>query len=185
MKQILILLISILSVNSMAQNNQPITDWAGTNRFAIENKNLKPPAKNENRVVFMGNSITESWKIIDSSFFANNSYTNRGISSQTTVHMLARFQQDVIALQPKVVVILAGINDIAQNNGPIAIKDIFYNIVSMAQLAKANKIKVILCSVLPAFDFPWRRGLEPAEKINDQTIFSRIILVTGFPVKYD
>ena len=113
----------------------------------------------------MGNSITEFWAYIDSSFFANKSFINRGISGQTTPQMLLRFRQDVINLKPAVVVILAGINDIAENSGPIALEDVFGNIVSMAQLAKENNIKVILSSVLPAFDFPWHPGLQPAEKV--------------------
>lgn len=92
-------------------------------------------------------------------------YVNRGISGQTTPQMLVRFRQDVINLKPSVVVILAGINDIAGNTGPSTIEGIADNIMSMAELAKANNIKVVLCSVLPAFDFPWRQGLEPAEKV--------------------
>ncbi|WP_236025457.1 GDSL-type esterase/lipase family protein [Flavobacterium geliluteum] len=98
-------------------------------------------------------------------FFSNKNYINRGISGQTSSQMLVRFRPDVIALKPKLVVILAGINDIAQNNGPIALEDIFGNIISMVELAKQNKIRVILSSVLPAYDFAWRKGLEPAEKV--------------------
>ncbi len=140
-------------------------DWGNLKRYAEENKNLKSPAPGEQRIVFMGNSITEAWKTVDSNFFKNDSYINRGISGQTTPQMLIRFQQDVIALKPSVVVILAGINDIAQNTGPITLRETFENIVSMQQQAKKNNIKVILCSVLPAYDFPWRKGLKPAEKI--------------------
>ena len=113
----------------------------------------------------MGDSITEFWKVFDNSFFTNKPYVNRGISGQTTPQMLLRFQQDVINLKPALVVILAGINDIAENTGPITIEAIFHNIVSMAESAKKNKIRVALCSVLPAYDFPWRSGLQPAEKI--------------------
>ena len=116
--------------------------------------------------MFMGNSITEFWKTIDGEFFAKNkSYIDRGISAQTTPQMLVRFRDDVINLNPSVVVILAGTNDIAGNTGPTTIENIFGNIVSMAELAKANKIKVILCSVLPVYDYSWSPGLEPAEKI--------------------
>lgn len=92
-------------------------------------------------------------------------YINRGISGQTTPQMLLRFRQDVIALKPSVVVILAGINDIAQNTGPYTIEATSGNIFSMCELAKQNGIKAIICSVLPAFDFPWKPGLEPAQKV--------------------
>ncbi len=126
---------------------------------------LKAPAPNEKRVVFMGNSITEGWKRADSAFFAGRPYYDRGISGQTTPQMLVRFRPDVIDLKPAVVVILAGINDIAQNTGPMTLEQTFGNIVSMAELAKTNGIQVVLCSVLPAFDFPWRPGLQPAEKV--------------------
>ncbi len=140
-------------------------DWANLKRFQIENAELIIPKSGEHRIVFMGNSITEGWLKIRPEFFANKPYVNRGISGQTTPQMLLRFRQDVINLMPSVVVILAGINDIAGNTGPSTIEMIADNIVSMAELAQANNIKVLLCSVLPAFDFPWRRGLEPAEKV--------------------
>ncbi|HEU4904102.1 MAG TPA: SGNH/GDSL hydrolase family protein [Flavisolibacter sp.] len=141
------------------------TDWANLNKYAADNSALPPAASGEQRVVFMGNSITEGWKNADSSFFAAKRYIDRGISGQTTPQMLIRFRPDVIALKPAVVVILAGINDIAQNTGPMTLEQTFGNLVSMAELAKANNIKVVLCSVLPAFDFPWRPGLQPAEKV--------------------
>ncbi len=120
---------------------------------------------NENRIVFMGNSITENWKHLDSDFFSNKNYINKGISGQTTPQILNRFKKDVVDLKPTLVIILAGINDIAQNTGPITIKEISENIFSMVEQAKAKDIKVILSSVLPAFDFPWRSGLDPANKI--------------------
>ena len=140
-------------------------DWANLKRFQTENKALETPKPNEHRIVFMGNSITEGWKTLRPDFFANTSFVNRGISGQTTPQMLLRFRQDVVNLSPSAVVILAGINDIAGNTGPSTIEMIFNNIASMAEIAKANNIKVILCSVLPAYDFPWRPGLEPAEKV--------------------
>ncbi len=149
----------------LAQENQPVTDWGNLNKYVDANKNLKPPTASEKRIVFMGNSITESWLSIDESFFAGKSYINRGIGGQTTPQMLIRFRQDVIDLHPAVVVILAGINDIAENTGHITLEQTFANIVSMTELARVNNIRVVLCSVLPAFDFPWRPGLEPAEKI--------------------
>lgn len=140
-------------------------DWANLNRFKSENAQLEAPSTNENRVVFMGNSITEGWSNISPDFFAGKPYINRGIGGQTTPQMLVRFRADVVALQPSVVVILAGTNDIAGNTGPSTIEMIADNIKSMAEIAKANEIEVVLSSVLPVFDYPWKPGLEPAEKI--------------------
>jgi lysophospholipase L1-like esterase len=138
-------------------------DWANLNKYQKENAMLKPLEPGQKRIVFMGDSITEFWPFLE--FFAGKPYLNRGISGQTTPQMLIRFKPDVIALKPAVVIILAGINDIAGNTGPSTLEMITNNIFSMTELAKANNIKVILCSVLPAFDFPWRQGLEPAEKV--------------------
>ena len=140
-------------------------DWANLNRFQKENMALSISKNGANRVVFMGNSITEGWQRIRPEFFTTKPYINRGISGQTTPQMLLRFRPDVINLKPSAVVILAGINDIAGNTGPSTIEMIVNNISSMTELAKANNIKVILCSVLPAYDFPWRKGLKPAEKV--------------------
>jgi lysophospholipase L1-like esterase len=140
-------------------------DWPNLGRFKNDNANLSVTSTGESRVVFMGNSITEGWIRIHPEFFAGKSYINRGISGQTTPQMLVRFRADVIKLKPKVVLILAGTNDIAGNTGPSTLEMIEDNIISMTQLAKANGIKVILCSVLPVFDYPWKPGLEPAEKI--------------------
>ena len=140
-------------------------DWANTSRFKDANTKLPTPSSGENRVVFMGNSITEGWINTDPDFFAGKAYVNRGISGQTTPQMLVRFRPDVINLKPAVVVILAGTNDIAGNTGPSTLEMIMDNLVSMAELAKANRIKVVLSSVLPAFDYPWKPGLEPAPKI--------------------
>jgi lysophospholipase L1-like esterase len=113
----------------------------------------------------MGNSITEGWSRFCPDFFAGRPYLNRGISGQTTPQMLVRFRPDAIDLKPAVVVILAGTNDIAGNTGPSTLEMIEENIISMAELAKANSIKVVLSSVLPAFDYPWKPGINPAEKI--------------------
>lgn len=134
-------------------------------KYKEENKILGLPKEGEIRIVFMGNSITESWKSFSPDFFSKNNYINRGTTDQTTTQMLLRFRSDVINLQPKAVVILAGINDIAENFGPIPIPDIARNIFFMSQLANENNIKVILCSVLPAYDFPWRPGLNPKDKV--------------------
>ncbi|HCW06726.1 MAG TPA: hypothetical protein DGG95_05110, partial [Cytophagales bacterium] len=145
--------------------NQPPMDWPNLRRYAEENKKIGLPKPGENRIVFMGNSITEGWKNFDPAFFEGKHYVNRGIGGQTTPQMLLRFQQDVIELKPKVVVILAGINDIANNTGPITLEQILNNIISMTELAKLNGIKVVLSSVTPAFDFPWRPGMEPNIKV--------------------
>lgn len=140
-------------------------DWANLEKYAALNEALDIPAEGEHRVVFMGNSITEGWPYHDSTYFANPSYINRGISGQTTPQMLIRFKPDVIALQPSVVVILAGINDIAGNTGPMTIDQISDNIQSMTELAKIHDIQVVLSSCMPAYDFPWRPGLNPAPKV--------------------
>lgn len=140
-------------------------DWANTIKFKDANNKLGLPKENENRIVFMGNSITEGWSIEYPEFFEGKSYINRGISGQTTPQMLIRFRSDVIDLKPKVVVILAGVNDIAGNTGYTTLEMIENNIASMAELAIANNIKVILSSILPAYDFPWNPGKQPAEKI--------------------
>ena len=148
------------------RNIQLKEDWPWLGRFREADLKLAPPASGENRVVFMGDSITEGWKIEGTDgFFPGKPYINRGISGQTTPQMVLRFRQDVIDLKPKVVVILAGTNDIAGNTGVETIDEIEGYIASMAELATANHIRVVLCSVLPAFDYPWKRGLEPAPKI--------------------
>jgi lysophospholipase L1-like esterase len=165
MKNILSFVCLLLILFQLSAYSQSKDDWPNLKKYAEADKNLPPAAAGLNRVVFMGNSITEFWGKIDSSFFADNPYLDRGISGQTSPQMLLRFRQDVINLKPKAVVILAGTNDIAENTGPISLEDIFGNIVSMVQLAEQNNIKVILCSVLPAYDFPWHKGLQPTEKI--------------------
>jgi lysophospholipase L1-like esterase len=140
-------------------------DWPNLNRYKDANENLGPPSPGENRVVFMGNSITEGWSRVFPDFFAEKPYINRGISGQTTPQMLVRFRADVIELKPAVVVILAGTNDIAGNTGPATPDMIMDNIISMTQLAKYNGIDVVLCSILPAFDYPWSPGHNPVENI--------------------
>ena len=140
-------------------------DWPNLNRYKNENTALTPAESGQKRIVFMGDSITEFWSTVDSEYFSGKPYVNRGISGQTTPQMLLRFRADVIALNPAAVVILAGINDIAGNTGPMTIEMIRDNIFSMIELAKANHITVILCSVLPAYDFPWKPNKEPIAKI--------------------
>ena len=141
-------------------------DWANLNRFREDNAKLGKARTCDQRVVFMGNSITQGWISQMPEFFApEKQYINRGIGGQTTPQMLVRFRQDVIALYPKVVVILAGINDIAGNTGPSSLEMIEDNLYSMTELAQAHGIQVVLCSVLPAYDFPWSPGKEPAGKV--------------------
>jgi lysophospholipase L1-like esterase len=147
----------------IAHDKQLLNDFGWLAKFKEADLALGPPAAGEKRVVFMGDSITEGWKIQES--FPGKPYINRGISGQTTPQMLVRFRQDVIALKPSVVVILAGINDIAGNTGAATLEQIEDNLASMADLAAANHIRVVLCSVLPAFDFPWSPGMMPAPKV--------------------
>jgi lysophospholipase L1-like esterase len=141
------------------------TDWPYLERYRAENAALGLPRPGENRVVFMGNSITDGWAKYFPTMFPGKPYIGRGIGGQTTPQMLVRFRQDVIALKPAVVVILAGTNDIAGNTGPSTLEMIEDNLASMAELARANGIAVVLSSVLPVYDYPWKPGLEPAAKI--------------------
>ena len=140
-------------------------DWANLAKYETQNNQLPSKQSGEKRIVLLGDSITEFWSQIQPDFFANTSYINRGISGQTTPQMLIRFRPDVLDLHPDVVVILAGVNDIAGNTGPTTNDAIFGNIISMVELAKANAIKVILCSVLPANNFYWRPNEKAAETI--------------------
>ena len=145
-------------------DHQLLFDFPWLARFHDEDIKLGEPKPGEKRVVFMGDSITQGWHLDES--FPGKPYVNRGISGQTTPQMLGRFRQDVIDLKPKAVVILAGTNDIAGNTGPETPEQIEGNIASMAELAQAHGIKVILCSILPAYDYPWQPGLTPAPKID-------------------
>ena len=161
------LLIALLLPLACSQkiNSQDWNEFANTSRYDKANLELKLHTTAHNRVVFMGNSITEDWLKIRPEFFDNKDYINRGISGQTTPQMLLRFRQDVVDLNPKVVVILAGTNDIAGNSGYISLESIIDNIKSMSEIANANGIKVIISSILPAIDYPWKPGLDPASKI--------------------
>ena len=160
-----IFFIYILTSLVMLSNHVNAQMMINLNKYKEENSSLGLPKQGENRIVFMGNSITEDWKSLSPNFFLDNNYVNRGIGGETSTQMLLRFRSDVINLKPSAVVILAGINDIAENQGPISIPDIARNIFFMSQLASENNIKVILCSVLPAYDFPWRPGLNPKDKV--------------------
>lgn len=158
-----IVILAFTPLLSFCQNDVMKNDWANLKKYDSENKELiSNPISN--RIVFIGDSITEFWKVNDSSFF-DSSKINRGISGQTTPQMELRFPQDVISLKPKAVIILAGINDIAENTGPISNEGILENIISMTELAKANNIKVLLCSVLPANRFNWNPKIHPADRV--------------------
>ena len=135
-----------------SENNQ---DWPNLKRYEDENLSLGDPQENEKRVVFMGDSITEEWSRLYPNYFEERSYINRGIGGQTTPQMLIRFKQDVVDLRPAVVVILAGTNDIAGNTGPSNVKMITDNISSMATIATAHGIQVVLSSVLPVYLYEW------------------------------
>ncbi len=155
---------SLLTCNvALAQNHN---DFANYQRYASENAKLGKPAKGEKRVVFMGNSITEGWVNTHPEFFKKHGYIGRGISGQTSYQFLMRFREDVINLESKVLVLNYGTNDIAENTGPYN-EDITYgNILTMVELARAHKIKVILTSTLPARNFGWRPSVTDAmEKI--------------------
>jgi lysophospholipase L1-like esterase len=145
-------------------------DWAYLEKYVLANQQLLKLPNNGNRIVFIGDSITEFWERHDSIFFSQNKYINRGISSQTSSQILERFQNDVIDLEPKWVIILAGINDVAENNGPISIEEIMNNIVSMVEKALKNNIEVVLCSILPASDFYWNPKIKPIEKIKQLNV---------------
>ena len=148
MKKLILLIALALPALLTAQQR----DWANYGRYAEANAQLTtPPA-----VVFMGNSITDGWDNAHPEFFTANNFACRGIGGQVTGQMLCRFRADVINLHPQAVVILAGTNDLAQNNGPITTQHIVENIISMAELAMAAGIRPIICSVLPAGKYPWR-----------------------------
>ena len=146
-----------------SREEQMKLDWPWLGRFKEADLALPAPAAGETRVVFMGDSITQGWHLDQS--FPGKPYINRGISGQTTPQMVLRFHQDVVALKPSVVIILAGTNDVAGNTGPMTAEETENNIAAMAEMATANGIRVVLCSITPAFDFPWRPGQTPAPRI--------------------
>jgi len=171
-----LLLISIVGAEEPSQSAAPPSpasvrdtehslDWAALSRYRAEDSQLQTSTGAQGRVVFMGDSITEAWAVDTQHFFPGKPYIGRGISGQTTPQMLLRFQQDVVALHPRVAVINGGTNDIAGNTGPSTLQMIEDNLKSMVQIAVANGIKPVLASVTPAFEYPWRPGMQPAEKI--------------------
>jgi acyl-CoA thioesterase I len=154
----------------IAHMQTQLNDWAQFDRYRADNAALLPPAPNEQRVVFMGDSITDAWGH-GADFFPGKPYINRGISGQTTPQMLVRFQPDVVHLKPAVVVILAGTNDIAGNTGPSSPQMIEDNFVSMADIAHRSGIKVVIASILPAIAYPWRPGIKPADEIRTLNVW--------------
>ena len=149
------------------QRLTPQQDWPNLQRYRDDNAALPAPAPGEKRVVFFGDSITDNWGRGTNTgpFFPGEPYINRGISGQTTPQMLIRFQQDVVHLKPTVVVILAGTNDIAGNTGPSTPEMIEDNLTSMAQIARANGIRVVLASITPVYDYPWKPKTFPTATI--------------------
>lgn len=137
------------ALNRLLQNDARQRDWPQLGRYRQDNEKLPAPAAGESRVVFMGDSITDIWQQPRFGWFPGKPYVDRGISGQTTPQMLVRFRPDVIDLQPKVVVILAGTNDIAGNTGPMTDEDVERNLASMADLARAHGIKVVMASITP------------------------------------
>ncbi len=162
---LVVLVATLAVVRGAARAAEPAPDPNGMNRYREDNVRLGPPRADERRVVFMGDSITQGWVEQVPGFFDGRPYVGRGISGQVTRQMRARFQQDVLDLAPAVVVILAGTNDIAANDGPYVPRTTHDNLEAMVAAAKAKGIRVVLAAVLPALDFPWRPGLEPARKI--------------------
>ena len=148
-------------------------DWANLSYYKEENLKLVREGTKEN-IIFMGDSITEDWGRIMPEFFSNKQYINRGIGGQTTPQMLIRFRQDVIDLNPKAVVILAGTNDIAGNTGPSSVKMIIDNLMSMAEIAIKQNIQVFMSSILPVFRYPWNKSIiEPFKKIAEINNFMK------------
>ena len=154
-----------LAAQQQEAQQRLLQDWANLARYRDDNGKLARPTGSEQRVVFIGDSITDAWGRRRGSFFPGKPYVNRGISGQTTPQILVRFRADVLALKPDAVVILAGINDVAENTGPTTLEAIEDNLMSMVDLAKANNVRVVLASITPALAFPWRPDIDPRAKI--------------------
>jgi lysophospholipase L1-like esterase len=158
------------TAKQIATMQKKLEDWAQLSRYRDANATLPPAANGEKRIVFYGDSITDAWARKPEEFFPGKSYVGRGISGQTTPQMLVRFQQDVVHLKPAVVVILAGTNDIAGNTGPSTPEMIEDNFASMIAIAKANNIRVVVSSILPADHYSWSPHVQPAEQIRQMNV---------------
>lgn len=188
-----IFILSFLFTISIFCNAQKFNELINLQKYEKANAELPEPAKKEKRVVFIGNSITEGWAKQRPEFFAANNYVGRGIGGQTSPQLLSRFRQDVLNLKPVAVIINIGTNDIAENTGAYDPEFTFGNIVSMAQLAKANGIKVILSSVLPVYEYPWRKEIKdvPAKikalnaKIEAYAKANKFAYIDYFPLMCD
>jgi lysophospholipase L1-like esterase len=166
----------------VARDHKTLQDWANLGRYAAENAKLPPLGPGEARVVFMGDSITDFWGRAHGKFFPGQPHVNRGISGQTTPQMLIRFRPDVIDLKPSAVVILAGTNDISGNTGPETLEQIEGNLASMAQLAQANNIRVVLASITPVCDYikPQTDRRPPAQIVAVNTWMKAYCAKNGF-----
>ena len=172
------------ALSSLMRNDARLRDWATLNRYREANRSLSKPRPGDARVVFMGDSITDLWQQPRfGHFFENPAFVDRGISGQTTAQMLLRFRPDVIALEPKVVVILAGVNDIAGNTGPMTDEEIEGNLASMSELARANGIKVILASVMPVSAYHFKAGSGGVPQTTTRPM-ARIIAINEWMKKY-
>lgn len=149
----------------LAEGQDSRDNWADLAKYEKENQALPPPSDDVKRVVFLGSSVIEFWKTMDPEYFARHSYIDRGISGQISAQLLVRFQADVVDLKPAAVVILAGSNDIAMDTAAYMYKRIMDNIRSMTEIAQAHGIRVILCKYVPIDEYPWRKGVHPAERI--------------------
>jgi lysophospholipase L1-like esterase len=173
-----------LTPSEIASMQKKLADWPQLSHYRDENASL--PVAGPGRVVFFGDSITDAWAHRDgNSFFPGRPYINRGISGQTTPQLLTRFQQDVVTLKPAVVVILAGINDIAGNTGESTVPMMEDNLKSMVQIAHANGIRVVLSSILPAISFPWRKGISPGDQIRELNAWMQVYARTHSCVYLD
>jgi lysophospholipase L1-like esterase len=182
------------SEQRLAEARKQLADWPQLARYHADNETVAKPAKGEKRVVFMGDSITDFWGRSQGVFFPDKPYINRGISGQTTPQMLVRFRADVVALDPKAVVILAGTNDIAGNTGKASVQMIEDNLASMVDIARANHIKVVLATVLPVSDYfdPNQSKNRPPETIKELNTWIRdyvrrehLVLLDYYPAMLD
>ena len=155
------------STKEAAVSSNEELDWPDLNKYRSENEKIINSKNNGNRTVFIGDSITEGWSLIDSEFFIKNNFINRGISGQTSPQMLIRFKQDAIHLKPNLIVINAGTNDIAENKGPASPEMIFDNITSMAEIGLKHFMKVALSTILPVDKYDWNENIKDVpEKIS-------------------